>query len=126
MDATFSFIPIALGAFREIGSTLLRFWDGTNPMALLNFSDDRLQAKQAALLLASASTPYDVIGRADKMCKAECGDTLFDGSYLSISSSIWTNQQLGLVGCTSLANHINTSFNHVMDKEVEGSFVGDS
>jgi hypothetical protein len=60
------------------------------------------------------------------MWKAECGGTLFDGSYLSISSSIWTNQQLGLVCCTSLANHINTSFNHVMDKEVEGSFVGDS
>jgi hypothetical protein len=26
MDANFSFIPIAVGAFGEIGSTFLRFW----------------------------------------------------------------------------------------------------
>jgi hypothetical protein len=50
---------------------------------------------------------------------------------LSRSPSIWANQQLGLVGCTSLANHINASFNHLRfkanatGKEVEGSFVGE-
>jgi hypothetical protein len=41
MDANFSFIPIAIGTFGEIESAFLRFWDGTNPMAMPNFSDNR-------------------------------------------------------------------------------------
>ena len=123
MDENFSFIPIAVGAFGEIGITFLRFWDGTDPIALPNFPEDRPHAKQAALRAISANTPYDIIGRADKLWRAEQGDTPFNGSFLSPSPSIWANQQLGLICCTSLANHINTSFNHlrlkanVMDEE---------
>jgi hypothetical protein len=116
MDANFSFIPIAIRAFGEIGSTFLRFWDGTDPMALPNFPEDRPQAKRATLRAISANTPYDIIGRTDKLWRLERGNTPFDGSFLSPSPSIWANQQLGLVCCTSLSNHINTSFNHLRFK----------
>jgi hypothetical protein len=40
MNANFSFIPIAIGAFGEICSTFLQFSGGTNPMALPNFPED--------------------------------------------------------------------------------------
>jgi hypothetical protein len=41
--------------------------DGTAPMALPNFPEDRPQAKRAALRAVSANTPYDIIGWADKL-----------------------------------------------------------
>jgi hypothetical protein len=58
-------------------------------------------------------TPWDILGKADAQSKKQRGSNPFDGSHLSSTPSIWANQQLGLVCCTQLANHINTSFNNL-------------
>jgi hypothetical protein len=84
-----------IGPFGEIGNVFIKFWDGSVNSALL-------------------ATPWDLLGKADVSWREEKGKTLFDGSYLSSPlPRIWVNQQLGLVCCSQLANHINTSFNHL-------------
>ena len=40
-DSNCAFIPIAIGPFGETGSLFKRFWDGSNPIPLPNFSSDR-------------------------------------------------------------------------------------
>ena len=113
-DANYSFLPIAIGPHGEIGSIFRRFWDGSDPLPLPHFGDDRPEAKRAAERAISIHTPWNILGKADARWKTEKGSSLFDGSYLSPLPSTWAKQQLGLICSSQLANHINTSFNHLV------------
>ena len=112
-NANYSFIPIAIGPQCKIGSIFRRFWDGSDPLPLPAFAANRPEAKRAAGRSISIHTPWNVLGKADARWKSERGSALFDGSYLSALPSIWAKQQLGLICCSQLANHINISFNHL-------------
>ena len=112
-DANYSFIPIAVGPHGEIGSTFRRFWDGSDPLPLPNFDPKRTEARRAAVRATSTQTPWDILGKADSRWKTERGNALFGGSYLCALPSTWAKQQLGLVCASQLADHINTSFNHL-------------
>eukprot|EP00956_Cyclotella_meneghiniana_P035863 scaffold118784_cov60-Cyclotella_meneghiniana.AAC.4 len=113
-DANYSFIPIAIGPHGEVGSVFKRFWDGSDPLPLPSFSKDQPEAKRAAERSISIHiTPWNILGKADARWKSERGSALFDGSYLSALPSTRAKQQLGLICCSQLANHINTSFNHL-------------
>eukprot|EP00956_Cyclotella_meneghiniana_P041001 scaffold211404_cov36-Cyclotella_meneghiniana.AAC.4 len=112
-DTNCVFIPIAIGPFGEMGSLFKRFWDGSDTLPLPKFNKDRPQAKRAALRAISGTTPWDILGKADARWKSEHGNSFFDGSYLTNLPSTWAKQQLGIVCSTQLANHINTSFNHL-------------
>ena len=112
-DANYSFIPIAVGPLGEIGSTFRRFWDGSDPLPLPNFDTKRPEARRAAIRATSTQTPWDILGKADSRWKTERGNALFGGSYLCALPSTWAKQQLGLVCASQLADHINTSFNHL-------------
>ena len=124
-DTNCAFIPIAIGPFGETGSLFKRFWDGSNPLPLPNYNDDRPQAKRAALRAISGTTPWDILGKADARWKSEHGSTPFDGSYLTNLPSTWAKQQLGIVCATQLANHINASFNHLR-YDPSGTIDGDA
>ena len=113
LDSNYAFIPIAVGPFGDIGSLFMRFWDGSDTLPLPNFTKACPNALRAAKRATAGETPWDILGKADAQWKKQCGSSLFEGSYLSPTPSIWANQQLGLVCCTQLANHINTSFNHL-------------
>eukprot|EP00956_Cyclotella_meneghiniana_P014657 scaffold22074_cov39-Cyclotella_meneghiniana.AAC.2 len=103
----------AIGPFGEMGSLFKRFWDGSDTLPLPKFSKDRPQAKRAALRVTSGTTPWDILGKADMRWKSEQGSSVFDGSYLTNLPSTLAKQQLGIVCSTQLANHVNTSFNHL-------------
>jgi hypothetical protein len=114
MDANYSFIPVAIGPFGEIGDVFMRFWDGSVNPAPLAFPKEHHNATEASKRAVSIDTPWNLLGKTDDRWREEKGKTLFDGSYLSPLPSIWANQQLGLVVCCfQLANQINTSFNHL-------------
>eukprot|EP00956_Cyclotella_meneghiniana_P038529 scaffold155622_cov77-Cyclotella_meneghiniana.AAC.1 len=112
-NANYSFIPIAIGPQCKIGSIFRRFWDGSDPLPLPAFAANRPEAKRAAGRSISIHTAWNELGKADARWKSERGSALFDGSYLSALPSIWAKQQLGLICCSQLANHINISFNHL-------------
>ena len=59
------------------------------------------------------ATPYNTSSSHLSRWKSEHGNSFFDGSYLTNLPSTWAKQQLGIVCSTQLANHINTSFNHL-------------
>jgi hypothetical protein len=108
-------VPVAIGPFGEIGDVFMRFWDrSANPTPLV-FSKERPSAAESAKRAVSIDTPWNLLGKADNCWREEKGKTPFDGSYLSPLPSCWANQQLGLVCCSQLANHINASFNHLRD-----------
>eukprot|EP00956_Cyclotella_meneghiniana_P037754 scaffold143726_cov74-Cyclotella_meneghiniana.AAC.5 len=113
-DANYSFIPIAIGPFGEMGSIFRRFWNGSDPLPLPTFPNNRPQAARAARRAISADTPWDILGKADARWKSERGTTFFDGSYLTSLPSIWAKQQYGTVCSTQIANHIHTSFTHLV------------
>jgi hypothetical protein len=112
VDTNYSFIPVDIGPFGEIGDVFMRFWDENVNPAPLAFPKQRSNAAEASKRAVSIGTQWDLLGKADARWREERGATLFDGSYLLPLPSIWTNQQLGLVCCSQLANHINASFNH--------------
>ena len=113
-DANYGFIPIAIGPFGEMGSIFKRFWNGSDPLPLPSFGTDGPQAAGAARRAISADTPWDILGKADARWKSEKGSVYFDGSYLTSLPSIWARQQYRLVCATQIANHINTSFTHLV------------
>jgi hypothetical protein len=113
MEASYSFIPVAIGPFGEIGDIFMRFWDGSANPTPFSFPRERPYAAEAAKRAVSIDTPWNLLGKADDRWREEKGSKPFDGSYLSPLPSIWANQQLGLVCCSQLANHINASFNHL-------------
>jgi hypothetical protein len=106
LDSNYAFIPIAIGPFGDIGSLFMRFWDGSDTLPLPNFTKACPNALRAAKRATAVETPWDILGKADAQWKKQRGSSLFEGSYLSPTPSIWANQQLGLVCCTQLANHI--------------------
>jgi len=103
------FIPISVGPFGEFGTLFRRFLENKSTLPLPKFPDDRPNATRAALLAINHRTPYDILGKADKIWKAKYGKKLFDGSYLSQLPSNWANQRLGLATITHIANHVNAS-----------------
>ena len=58
-------------------------------------------------------TPWDVLEKANWRWKTERGNVLLSDSYLCALPSTWAKQQFGLVCASQLADHINTSFNHL-------------
>ena len=87
---------------------------------------DRPEAKQAGKRSILIHTPWNVecAWKADARWKSKKGLALFDGSYLSaLLQSIWAKQELGLICCSQLANHINTSVNH-QTYDLKGATVG--
>jgi hypothetical protein len=113
MDANYSFIPVTIGPFGEIGNVFMRFWDASVNPAPLAFPKERPNTTEASKRAVSIDTPWNLFGKADDRWREEKGKPLFDGSYLLPLPSIWANQQLGLVCYSQLANHINASFNHL-------------
>eukprot|EP00956_Cyclotella_meneghiniana_P026764 scaffold58635_cov59-Cyclotella_meneghiniana.AAC.1 len=122
-NSNYSFIPIAIGPFGEMGSIFRRFWDGSDPLPLPEFKD-RPEAERAALRSISVDTPWDILGKADARWKSERGTSLFDGSHLTSLPSIWAKQQYGIVCSTQLANHIHSSFNNLI-YDPKGHYDGD-
>jgi hypothetical protein len=113
LDTNNVFIPIAVGPFGEFGSLFCRFIESHKIIPLPEFSADRPNATRAAALAVTNRTPYNVLGKADKIWKEVHSSKLFDGSYMSQSPSTWANQRLGLATVTHLANHINTSLTKI-------------
>jgi hypothetical protein len=113
LEASYSFIPVAIGPFGEIGDIFMRFWDDSANPTPFSFPRERPYAAEAAKRAVSIDTPWNLLGKADDRWREEKGNRPFDGSHLSPLPSIWANQQLGLVCCSQLANHINASFNHL-------------
>ena len=56
-NSNYSFIPIAIGPFGEMGSIFRRFWDGSDPLPLPKFDSDKPEADRAARHLQPASEP---------------------------------------------------------------------
>ena len=88
MDANYSFIPVAIGPFGEIGDVFMQFWDGSvnpAPLALPKELPDAAEASKRAVYI---DTPWDLLRKSDPSWREEKGKTLFDGSYLSPLPSI--------------------------------------
>jgi hypothetical protein len=106
LDSNNAFIPIAVGPFGKLGTLLRRFIENCKVLPLPTFSQDRPNASRAAERATTNRTPYDVLSKADRTWRKTHGHTLFDGSYLSQTPSVWANQRIGLATVTHLANHI--------------------
>jgi hypothetical protein len=115
LDTNNVFVPIAVGPFGEFDSLFRRFIEWHKILPLPTFSPDPQNATRAAALLVTNLTSYNVlnINKADTIWKESRGSKLFDGSYMSQSSSTWANQRLGLAIVIHLANHINTSLSKI-------------
>ena len=109
IDSNNAFIPIAVGPHGEIGSLFRRFLTGRRALPLPNFSEDRPNAKRAADTAISTKTPYDILGKANKIWRNSNGDRPFGGTYLSSTPQIWADQHLGLAIQSNLATHIKKS-----------------
>ena len=88
MDTNYSFIPVAIGPFGEIGDVFMRFWDGSVNPAPLAFPKEHHNATEASKRAVSIDTPWNLLGKTDDRWREEKGKTLFDGSYLSPLPSI--------------------------------------
>jgi hypothetical protein len=124
LDSNNVFIPIAVGPSGELGTLVRRFIENCKVLPLPTFSQDRPNEWRAAERAVTHRRPYDVFTKADRAWRKAHGHTLFDGSYLSKSPSVWANQRIRLATVTHLANHINTSFTKIqLSSEGEAAII---
>ena len=71
VDSNYCFIPIAIGPFGDFGSIFRRFWEGTDPLPLPSFSEDRPNALQAAKISVSHKAPSNILKRADEQWRED-------------------------------------------------------
>jgi hypothetical protein len=73
LDTNNVFIPIVAGPFGGFGSLFRRFIESHRILPLPDFSADRPNATRAAALAVTNRTPYNVLGKADKIWKESHG-----------------------------------------------------
>jgi hypothetical protein len=95
LDSNNVFIPIAVGPNGEFGSLFRRFLNGSNPLPLPTFRDDRPNAIRAADLRPFLTKPP--LTSSAKQIKAGKGNMVTNYSAVAAQSAVWfdlSNQSL--------------------------------
>ena len=100
LDSNQGFIPIAIGAFGELGWIFQRFLYGTQP-----HHSRKPNADRALQLSISNRVLSNVLCRAKDIWTHKRNSGFFDGTYLASNPQIWTEHQIGLVCTTHLEEH---------------------